>query len=148
MNSITEKFFTGCKKIKVEIYDEDDDETRKEKLKKSKKNLKDYQEKAIEYSNSKCLLRDTKHISGTKFKAKWVSDDSDDVYVNHFDKEGKRQVFAKDYIITRTGQVYTLRKNGTKNKLSLDDIGRLKLSLKEQDENGKKKIRPKKTFMQ
>ena len=129
MNSITEKFFTGCKKME------------------NKKNLEDYKEKAIEYSNSKCLLRDTEHISGTKFKADWVSKNSDDVFVNHFDEHGNQQEFVKDYIIQRNGRVYTC-KDGSRDYMSLDDIGRFKLTLKEPDENGKKRIQPKQTFLQ
>ena len=148
MKSITDKFFTGCKKIKVEIYDEDDDKTRKEKLKKSKKNLKDYQEKAIEYSNSKCLLRYTEHISGTEFKADWVSDDSDDVYVNHYDEHGNRQVFVKEYIITRTGQVYYIDNDGSPKPMTLHkQKGCFQLYIK--DANGKSiQIQPKQTFLQ
>ena len=131
MTSITEKFFTGCKKIK------------------NQKELEEYKKKALEFSNSKCLLRNTEHISGTKFKADWVSKDSDDARVNHFDEHGNRQEFAKEYIITRKGQVYTRNENnGSINKLTLQkQKGCFTLRIK--DANGKSiQIQPKQTFIQ
>ena len=129
MNSITEKFFTGCKKME------------------NKKNLEDYKKKGLELRD--LPLRGNTHISGTKFTADWISKDSEDVYVNHFDEHGNRQVFAKKYIITRTGQVYYIDNNGSPKPMSLHkQKGFFRLTLKEKDENGKKTIQPQQTFLQ
>ena len=127
MTLITEKFFIGCKKMKY------------------KEELKKYKEKAHEYSE--LPLRGNTHISGTEFKPMWVSDDSEDVYVVHYDKQGNRLKFAKKYIIERNGKVYTLRKNGSKNYLKLYRR-QIYLSLNEPDENGKKTVKPQQTFLQ
>ena len=127
MNSILEKFFRGCKKIK------------------DQKELEEYKNKGRKLH--KLPLRGNKHISGLEFRPKkWVSKYSDDVYVNHFDEHGNQQEFVKEYIITRTGQVYTLNNDGSKTDMVLD-MGRFQLKLKEPDENGTKTIRPQQTFL-
>ena len=130
LTSITEKFFTGCK------------------IMKNKKELEEYKEKGRKLA--KRPLRGNTHISGLVFRPKkWVSDDSEDVYVNHFDENGNQQEFVKDYIITRKGQVYTRNENnGSINKLTLQKNGQFTLYLKEKDANGKKTIQPKQTFIQ
>ena len=129
MKSITEKFYTGCKKI------ENQDELKK--YKKKARKLRDLP------------LRGNTHLSGLEFRPKnWVSDDSEDVYVVHFDEHGNQQEFVKDYFIQRNGKVYTLRKNGTKRDLSLQKNGCFELRLKK-DANGKSiRISPKQTFLQ
>ena len=123
---ITEKFFTGCQKMK----DEGD--------------LLVYQKKADDFA--KLPLRGNVHISGTIFKPDWVDDDSEDVYLRHFDKDGNKQKFVKDYIMPRTGQVYHYRKDGSKKYMKLDNLGRFWLTIK--DGKKSKNIKPKQTFLQ
>ena len=125
--NISEKFFTGCQKMK----DEGD--------------LKEYQNKADEFS--KLPLRGNVHISGTQFKPDWVSDDSEDVYLRHFDKDGNKQKFVKDYIIQRTGQVYHLKSDGSKKYMKLDNRGYFHLYIKDADGKSKK-IQVRQTFLQ
>ena len=125
--NISEKFFIGCQKIK----DEGD--------------LLVYQKKADEFS--KLPLRGNVHISGTQFKPDWVDDDSEDVYLRHFDKDGNKQKFVKEYIIPRTGEVYHRRKDGSKKYMKLNKLGYFQLSIKDAD--GKSKcIQARQTFLQ
>ena len=129
MNSILDKLYINCKQIK------------------NQEELEEYKEKGRKLRE--LPLRGNTHISGLVFRPKkWVSDDSEDVYVNHFDEHGNQQEFVKDYIITRTGQVYYIDNDGSPKPMSLDKTGCFTLSLKKPDENGKKKIRPRQTLLQ
>ena len=126
MNSILDKAYIGCKQIK------------------DQKELKEYKNKGRKLA--KLPLRGNKHISGLEFRPKkWVGES--DVLVVHFDENGNQQEFVKEYIITRTGQVYFRKRDGSRRDLTLNKkTGCFTLYIK--DENGNSiRITPQQTFL-